>query len=159
MAKLIPLQQLVGEEFAASPSAMFLQALDGGMPVGIDGRGRVGVDASAVDKLRQQRRERQEREKYEAELRRQEQSDAEVARLVAQAKRAQLRERERRVEEALGAPLWQIDAQMRRAEWLRPDTAGSLTDRDAIARRDFTVEDYEAYAADYLGRDLDMAPA
>jgi hypothetical protein len=159
MARLVSLEALCAEGFASSPSELLLTAVDRGWPLGFDGGGQVGVRVAQADKLRQERREAEAREARERELARAEQQDAEVAALVAQSKRAQLRERERRVEEALGAPLWQVDALMRREEWLRPDTAGSLTDRDQIARRDFGIEDYEAFAADYLGRDLDMASA
>jgi hypothetical protein len=67
MGKLITLAQLAGEGFAASPSEMFMEALDHGWALGIDQRGRMCLTSTAADKLRQQRAEREASERFERE--------------------------------------------------------------------------------------------
>jgi len=153
MARYVPLATLAAEGFAASPSAMFLQALDDGLPLGLDAKGNMCLFASSADRMRQERRELQERAARESELRRQAQQDAEVAAVVARERAAQVRDRERRLEELTGLSLAQLEGAMRSEPLNRPGAVFTLADRDVVYNRDITLDDLEAFAAEWYGPD------
>jgi hypothetical protein len=152
MARLVSLAQLCEEGHGTSPSALFMQAVDAGWPMGFDGSGLVGLREREADGLRQRKREREAAAAAEAERQRIEAQDAAVADLVRAAEQEETRARIRRLEAKVG-PVWAIAAEMTRVEGLRPGYR-SLDEHSEISRRVPTIDEIEQFAAREYGLDV-----
>jgi len=155
MARYVTFVQLAQEGHAESPFEMLRIAVDRGLALALDQKGRLCLPASVADKLRQERRERQARETFEREhtaaLRQRQREEAEVAAVVQQERLQQVKDRERRLVERTGASLAAIEGELRRQRWMRPGTGGSLAELDRISSADISLTDLEVFVEQTYG--------
>jgi hypothetical protein len=158
MARFVTLVQMAQEGHAPSAFEMLRVVVDRGFALALDQRGRLCLEASAADRLRQEKREQQALEQFEAERaaaeRLRERQDAEVAAALAQERQHALRDRERRLEAATGVPLWQLEAQLRREIALEPGVMRTVDEHDRVTRAELTLDDLERLVADRFGADV-----